>query len=170
MNPLIYVGLGWVMLWLQVTLAGSITVLGIVPNFLLITVLLCGVRWLDQWQFVYAALAGLAMDVFSHGILGVYGLSFFLVSFAARMMGLSMYENNLLSTMMLVMGLGTLEGTISVTILQFLDSSVPWWRWILTKVIPASLYLAVLTPPFLWALERIEKRWGTKEVYRGMRT
>ncbi len=167
MNPLVYLAMGLSMLWLQVTLAGSMAIWGVAPNLLLLTVLLCGLRWQDRWQFAYAALAGLACDVFSHGMLGVYGLSFFLVSYAARLAGIAMYESNPLSLMVLVGGLSVMEGVLSTTIFNLLDGGAPWWHWLFTAVLPVALYHAVLTPLFLLAFERIERRWGLEVTSRG---
>ena len=65
-----------VALGLQVTIAPSLSLWGQKPNLALIILLLLGFRWMDPWLFILGAAMGLAVDVFSHGILGVYGISF----------------------------------------------------------------------------------------------
>ena len=158
MSVLIYSGLGIVSLWLQLTLAPAVALFGAVPNLLLLTVIVAGVRWQDPWLFIYAAAAGLAMDVFTHGQLGVFGISFFLVSFAARFAGFAIYENSLLTTALLAVPLSLLEGAISLTILELLDPGVPWWLWLFQKIVPVSLYHGVLAPALVPVLDRIERR------------
>ena len=154
---MVYAGLGIASLWMQLTLAPVIGLFGATPNLMLLTVILVGIRWLDPWLFVYGALIGLAVDVLSHGYLGVFGISFFLVSFAARYAGVSMYENNIISTAIVVAGLSLLEGAISLTILEFLEPTVPWWLWLFQKVVPVSLYHGALGPLLVPALDALER-------------
>lgn len=146
MKLLVYSGIGIATLWLQLTVIPLLEIWGTKPNLALATVLVMGIYWMEPWLFFYATLLGLAMDVFSHGILGIYGISFFCVSFLARMTGVSIYENSFLFGLSGVFGLSLVEGFISVTLLQFLDGSVPWWRWILTQVFPNALYNGLLAP------------------------
>ncbi|MCH7908649.1 MAG: hypothetical protein IIB38_03425 [Candidatus Hydrogenedentes bacterium] len=108
--------------------------------------------------FVYAVLAGLALDVFSHGILGVYGISLFASAFAAIYVGNSMYENSLLFVVTAVAGLSLFEGVVSISIFELLDSSTPWWNWFLTRSLPVSIYHGLLAPVLLWGMVRLE-RW-----------
>ncbi len=158
MKFLIYTGLGIVTLWLQLTIAPAVAVFGIRPNLLLLTVILAGVRWQDPWAFVYAAAVGVSMDVFSHGMLGVFGISFFAASFASRIAGFAIYENNLLSTVFLVVLLTLFEGAVSLTILEFLDPRLPWWAWLFQKVIPVSLFNGALAPLVVPVLDWIDRR------------
>ncbi len=154
----IYLGIGIGALWLQLTVVPYLSVFGLKPNLLLLTVLLLGLRWMQPWLFVYAAMVGLGLDVFSHGMLGVYAISFFLIAFVSLYVGDSMYENSLWFIVISVAGLSLVEGIISVTIFEILDSGVPWWHWVLTRVLPVSVYHGVLAPFLLWGLVRLE-RW-----------
>lgn len=153
----IYAGLGFGSLWLQVGVAPYLSVFGIKPDLMLLMLLVVALRWIEPWLFVYAALAGLALDVFSHGVLGVYGLSFFLVSFLARYVGFAIYENNVLFTMAAVAGLTLAEGVIAITIFELLDPTVPWWHWLLTVVLPLSLYHGLIAPFLMMGLIRLER-------------
>lgn len=156
MRMLAYFGIGVSALWMQLALAPMLAIAGFKPNLLLVVVLVIGLRWFEPWLFIYAALTGLAHDSFSHGILGVYALSFFLVFFAARYAGLSIFDNSLLFTVLGVLGLSLMEGLISVTVFEYLDPSLPWWEWVLGKVIPGALFNSLLTPPIWYLLTRIE--------------
>jgi rod shape-determining protein MreD len=156
MKVLFYFGIGIAALWLQLTVPPLVSIYGVKPNLMLLTVLVIGLRWQEPFQFVYAALAGMALDVFSHGILGIYGLSFFGIYFLARLTGSSLYENNMLFGSLSVLGLSVAEGLISVTLLNFLDSDSPWFYWMFTSVLPTALYNGLVSPLVFLALGRME--------------
>lgn len=158
MKALIYVGVGIVSLWLQLTVAPLLAIWGYKPDILLLSLLVIGLRWLEPWLFIYAVFVGLAKDVFSHGMLGVYGLSFFTVSFLARYIGTSVYENSLLLGMVSVLGLSLVQGVIALSVLAVLDSGVPWWHWLLAVVVPTALVNAFWSPLVFYGLGRLE-RW-----------
>ncbi len=143
-------------LWLQLSLAPLISIAGIKPNLILVFMLVITLRWMGPWLFIYAALSGLAHDAFSHGLLGVYALSFFLVFFAARYAGMSVFEKNVGVAMVGVFILSMVEGLVSVSIFEYLDPSVPWWEWMLGKIAPGSVFNALLTPPVWIMLSRLE--------------
>ena len=85
---------GLAALWLQLSLAPLIAVAGFKPNLILVFMLVIGLRRAGPWLFIYATLSGLAHDVFSHGLPGVYAVSFFLVFFARRSAGVSGFAIN----------------------------------------------------------------------------
>lgn len=153
----VYLGLGIIGLWLQVTLAPSLSIVGVRPNLLLISVLLLGMRWRDPWLFIYAVPAGLAMDTFSHGLLGLYGITFFVISFFSQMAGEEIYDNQPAITSLLVLGLSLTEGVFSLIILEFIDSRTVFWEFLLTSVLPASLYNAILAPFLVMGLIQLER-------------
>jgi rod shape-determining protein MreD len=158
MKALMYVGLALLTLGLQITVVPNLAVWGVRPNLVLVTLLAVALRWRDTFVFVYAALLGVALDSFSHGVLGVYGISFFGVALAARVAGGAMYEDNILSGTMAVFGLSLLEGIVFTSVFRVLDREVPWWNWVLARVLPGSLYNALLAPFVFMGLMRLE-RW-----------
>ncbi|HKJ00648.1 MAG TPA: rod shape-determining protein MreD [bacterium] len=158
MKFLTFAGIGIVALWLQLTLAPMMSVFGYKPDLLLLSVVVIGLRWLEPWLFLYAVFAGLAKDVFSHGALGVYGISFFGVSFLARFVGISVYENSLLLGMASVFGLSLAEGMVALTLFDLLESSVPWWHWLLTDIFPTAVVNALWSPLLFYGFARLE-RW-----------
>lgn len=159
MKVLVYLGMGVVTLWLQLTMVPIVSIFGTHPNLPLLTVMLVALRWLDPWVFIFGALVGVGMDVFSHGLLGVFGISYFLVAIASRVSGIAVYENNWLSTALLVVALSVLEGVLSLIILEALDPGIPWWLWLFQKVVPVSLYHGALAPLLVPAIDWIEQRY-----------
>jgi len=158
MKALLYAGLALLTLWLQITVVPSLAVWGVRPNLVLVTLLAVALRWRDTFVFAYAALLGVALDSFTHGVLGAYGLSFFAAALAARLAGGAMYEDNLLLGAVAVFGLCLLEGAVFAGVFRVLDRQIPWWNWIFTRVLPGSLYNALLAPLVLMGLMRLE-RW-----------
>jgi len=159
MKFLAFTGIGIVSLWLQLTVAPLMALFGYKPNLLLLSVVVIGLRWLEPWLFLYAACAGLALDTFTHGVLGVYALSFFAVSFLSRLIGVSVYENSLLLGMGAVFASSLVEGLASVTLFDWLDETVPWWHWMLADVVPTAVVNALWSPLVFYALSRLE-RWA----------
>lgn len=157
MKAWLFLGTGIVSLWLQLTIVPYGAVFGLKPNLVLLLVLLFALRWHEPWLFLFAAPAGLALDVFSHGVVGVYGISYFLVSLLALYAAKAVYENSLWFTMGAVASLTLAEGIISITIFEVLDQTTPWWAWVVKRVLPVSLYHALLAPFLLYGLLRLER-------------
>lgn len=164
MKGLIYSGLGLAALWLQLALVPLISLAGYKPNLLLVVLLVLVLRWTDPWSFCFAALVGLGHDAFSHGVLGVYGISFFLVSFLARFASTSLFDKSTGFVMLAVMALSLAEGLISVTLFQILDSSVPWWAWMFGEVLPVAVYNGLLAPLIWLAVSPLNQRLSTVEI------
>lgn len=160
MRSLFAAAAGLVTFWIQVTLAPHLALFGVRPDFLLITVILFGMRWVHPGLYLYAAVAGLAQDSFSHGVLGVYGISFLCAGALANLAGLIIYEHNALFVTGAVLALTLIEGLLALTILQLLGSETAWLAWYFGRVLPQSLYHALLTPPALWGLRRLERLAG----------
>ncbi|MCZ6474462.1 MAG: rod shape-determining protein MreD [SAR324 cluster bacterium] len=157
MRAWIYPAIGLASFWLELTAIPYLSIFGIKPNLFLLTVLVLGLRWMSPWLFVYGVAVGIALDVFSHGMLGVYGISFFIISFLAIYVGSAIYENTLWFTMVSVAGLTLAEGLISISIFEILDSTAPWWQWLSQRVLPAAIYHAVLAPFLAWGLIWLER-------------
>lgn len=158
MKILFYTGIGITALWLQLTVVPLVELGGNKPNLPLITVLVMGIYWLEPWVFIYGALCGLALDVFSHGVLGIYALSYFGVSFLSRYAGISIYDNNILFGSLAVAGLSFVEGLASVTLFQTLDAGIPWWRWVFLHALPGAIYNGLAAPLVFLAFKRLG-RW-----------
>lgn len=158
MKALMYAGLGLLTLGLQITVVPNLAIWDIRPNLVLVTLLAATLRWRDTFVFVYAAALGVALDSFTHGLLGVYGISFFAVSIVARLAGNAMYEDNIFSATIAVFGLSIVEGLVFVSVFRMLDRQVGWWGWVLLRVLPGSVYNAVCAPLVFIGLARLE-RW-----------
>ena len=157
MSPLYPIAAGLVTFWLHVTLAPHVALFGVQPNLLLITVVILGLRWVHPAYFVFAALAGVAQDTFSHGLLGVYGVSFLLTGVLANMAGKLIFEHNLVFVGSVVWALTLAEGFLALALLQILGSETAWLTWFFGRVLPRSLYHAALAPVIYILLRRLER-------------
>ena len=166
MKPWLYLGMVLGSLWLQLTLAPHLALFGLKPNLMLLILLVVGIRWIDPWLFIPAITMGLAMDVFSHGVLGIYGISFLLISFLARYVGFLIYENSLWFTMVAVTGLSLAEGFISLSIFEILDGRFEWWNWLFRIVIPLAFYQGLLSSLLFYLLLKLEKVLKLSEEIR----
>ena len=158
MRPLHLAMAGLAAFWLQVTIAPHVSPFGIRPDLLLLTVILLGIRWVHPGLYVYAALAGLAQDSFSHGLLGVYGISFLATGALANLVGLLIYEQSALFIMGAVFALTLAEGLVALSVLRTIGSEIAWVSWFFGSVAPQAIYHALLTPLILWGQRRMQ-RW-----------
>ena len=152
MSPVYATVVGVAAFWLQITIVPWLAPFDVKPNLLLVTVFVLALRWVHPWMFVYAALAGISQDAFSHGILGVYGLSFLAAAAMANLTGKLVFDQNILFTSLVVIGLSVLEGLISLMILDISGSRVAWVSWLFGRVLPQSLLQGLVTIPVIYGL------------------
>lgn len=163
MKFLLYSLTGLGAIWLQLTLVMSLGIGGVRPNLVLAVLVVLGLRWMDPWLFVFGALIGLTMDSFSHGMLGIYAMSYVVVALVTRYIGASVYENNLVFNLAGVFMFALLEGIVSLTILNYIDPELGWWMLLFTRVLPGALYTSLLGPPLFIGLKHLEKYFKISE-------
>lgn len=157
MRPLQLAALGVAVFWVQVTLAPAVSIFGVRPDLLLLVVILLGMRWVHPALYVFAAAAGLAQDSFSHGMLGVYGISFLITAGLANVTGLLIYEQNALVITAAVFALTLAHGIAALTVLDSIGSEMTWLGGFFATVAPQAVYHALLTPAILWAQRRLQR-------------
>ena len=141
----------------HVAIAPHLSIVGVRPNLLLLTVILVGVQWVHPGFFVLAALFGLSQDSFSHGWLGLYGVTFVFTGVLANLLGRLIYEHNLLFVMGIVFGLSLFHGAVALVLLSIVGSDSAWASWFFAWVLPQAVYHAVLTPLALLLLRRLAR-------------
>lgn len=143
--------------WLQVTVVPHLSVFDVRPDLLLLTVILLGIRWVHPGLYLYAAVVGLAQDSFSHGLLGVYGISYLATAGLANLVGLSIYEQHALFVVGAVFALTVAHGLAALTVLQTIGSQTAWLSWFFGAAMLQALYHALLTPLLLASLRRAQR-------------
>ncbi|MDH4121888.1 MAG: rod shape-determining protein MreD [Deltaproteobacteria bacterium] len=148
---------GLLLIWVQTSAIQTFSVWGVKPNLLLMGVILSAMRWISPGMLVFACLAGLSQDAYSHGMLGVYGLSFLGTAGLAYVGGRSFFENNWLFIALLVSLLTLAEGLMALAILRVVEGQIPVMGWFFHLTLPVALYNGVLTFPALWLLTRLAR-------------
>lgn len=166
MKPLHVAVIGLAAFWLQVTLVPQISLFGVRPDLLLMSVVLLGMRWVHPGLYVYAALAGLALDSVSHGLLGVYGIGFLVTGALANLAGLLIYEQNTMIIMGAVAALTLAEGLVVLIVLDLMAGESHWLGWYFGAILPQAVYHAALTPLALWSVRKMS-RWTQYIPYSG---
>lgn len=144
--------MGAALLWIHVTITPTISLWGYHPNLFLVGLGIVAMRWMNPWVLLFAVAGGLVQDAFSHGIMGVYALSYLITAILAHQIGRYLYENSTLLSMAGILGITLIEGLTAIIILKFLETDVPGFRWFFTRSLPVAFYNALLTPVILFAL------------------
>lgn len=145
-------------MWLQLAFAPWIALGQIKPSFPLLFVIL--IAWHGGPGVVLpAGLLGLAQDVFSHGLLGVYGLSYALSSLFAWRGALLLGSRNVWTLIVVVFVISLVESGLSALILNGLETRIPFWRTFGGAYLPSAIYNALLTPLCMWIWNRLELRF-----------
>ena len=148
--------LGAGVLWLHLTMSPHLAVYGIRPNLILVGLMLTAFRGISPLSLVFAVGAGLTQDAMTHGMMGVYGLTFLMTVGVAYWVGRFLYEQNLLVQSLAIMGLTLVDGVITLVVLQFVEEDVPSFTWFFTRSFPVAIYHGALTPVFHWGLSKLD--------------
>ena len=147
---------GLIGFWTEVVLNPTFQVLGYKIQFSWIALIIMILRWPSMFLVFYGLILGLMSDSFSHSMLGLYGISFFLTLLVARKIGESFYESNVFSTMIFVVFLSLIEGALSMLLLKLLLTEISWSSVFMQTVVPLSLIQGVLSPLVFFLLLRME--------------
>ena len=150
---------GLICFWMEVVLNPTFQILGFKIQFSWIALVIMILRWPSMYLVFYGLILGLMKDSFSHSMLGLYGISFFLTLIVGRKIGESFYESNVFSTMIFVVFLSLMEGALAVLLLKFLLTGISWTTVFMQTVVPLSLVQGVVSPFVFFLLIRMESRF-----------
>ncbi len=149
---------GVLALWLQVGLAPVLSNLGVHLSWLLLVslfwVLYDGKRGISY----FALVMGLCADSLSHGVLGVYGFSFFVTALLGRYMNRWFYTNQSIFVAIAIILLSTLEHTISLSLFVWLDPTLEISGLLMTYFLPSILAQGLLGALLAPIMDWFEKR------------
>jgi len=145
---------------LQVALAPHMAVFGVVPNFVFLVVVTVALTQGPVAGGVSGLVGGLVFDLLGSGLVGPFGLVLAVVGYAAGMLSANLFAEGwrLPVTVVAVAGLTT-EVAYGI-VLAVLGAGVPFWRALVTVMLPGAIYhtaLAVLAFPVLARLLRTER-------------
>ena len=126
-------------------------------NWILIIMLVLTFRHPTHLIPFLGILAGLICDALSHGIMGLYAISFFVTLLLARLMNKLFYANTFFTISIAVLGMSVFEGWISISILGMLGTEINQSSLMLSTVLPLSVLHGLGAPVILLGVIWSEK-------------
>tara|TARA_B100000686_G_scaffold117635_1_gene124829 strand:+ start:56 stop:550 length:495 start_codon:yes stop_codon:yes gene_type:complete len=154
---LFVVGLMLIGAWLNIVLNSYVQLGSLKINWILIIMLVLTFRHSTLLVPFLGILAGMICDALSHGIMGLYAISFFVTLLLARLLNKLFYANTFLSASLAVLCMSIFEGWISISILGMLGTEINQSSIMLSTVLPLSVLHGVGAPAILLGVMWCEK-------------
>ena len=126
-------------------------------NWILIIMLVLTFRHSTHLIPFLSILAGLICDALSHGIMGLYAISFFVTLLLARLLNKLFYANTFFTVSLAVLSMSVFEGWISISILEMLGTEINQSSLVLSTVLPLSVLHGLGAPVILLGVIWCEK-------------
>ena len=126
-------------------------------NWILIIMLVLTFRHSTHLILFLGILAGLIWDALSHGIMGLYAISFFVTLLLARLLNKLFYANTFFTVSLAVLSMSVFEGWISISILGMLVTEINQTSLVLSTVLPLSVLHGLGAPVTLLGVIWCEK-------------
>ena len=136
-------------LWLNIVFNHYVQIVGLKINWILIFLLIQTFRQLNLGIAFFGILAGLILDALSHGIMGLYGTSFFLTLLITTQIKKVFFANTFTSISLAVFSMSIIEGLISSSILSIFEPELEISNLMMSATLPLSLLQGVITPLIL---------------------
>ena len=136
-------------LWLNIVFNHYVQIVGLKINWILIFLLIQTFRQLNLGIAFFGILAGLILDALSHGIMGLYGTSFFLTLLITNQIKKVFFANTFTSISLAVFSMSIIEGLISSSILSIFEPELEISDLMLTATLPLSFLQGLITPVIL---------------------
>ena len=154
---LLVVGLMLIGALLNIVLNNYVQLGSLKINWILIIMLVLTFRHSTHLIPFLGILAGLICDALSHGIMGLYAISFFVTLLIARLLNKLFYANTFYTISLAVLSMSVFEGWISISILGMLGTEINQSSLVLSKVLPLSVLHGLGAPLILLGLMWCEK-------------
>ena len=154
---ILLVGLMLIGAWLNIVLNSYVQLGSLKINWILIIMLLLTFRHSTHLIPFLGILAGLICDALSHGIMGLYAISFFVTLLLARLMNKLFYANTFFTVSLAVLIMSFFEGWISISILGMLGTEINQTSLVLSTVLPLSVLHGLGAPVILLGVLWCEK-------------
>ena len=136
-------------LWLNIVFNHYVQIVGLKINWILIFLLIQTFRQLNLGIAFFGIVAGLILDALSHGIMGLYGTSFFLTLLITTQIKKVFFANTFTSISLAVFSMSIIEGLISSSILSIFEPELEISELMLSATLPLSLLQGLITPVIL---------------------
>ena len=146
-------GLMLIGVWLNIVLNSYVQLGSLKINWILIILLVLAFRHSTHFIPFLGILAGLICDALSHGIMGLYAISFFVTLLLARLLNKLFYANTFITVSLAVLSLSVFEGWISISILGMLETEINQSSLMLSTILPLSVLHGLGAPVILlWVI------------------
>ena len=146
---LLSLGLMLIGVWLNIVFNNYIQIGGLKINWILIFMVILAFRHSKLVIRFVGILAGLVMDALSHGIMGLYGTSFFLTLLLISHLNKLFYANTFFGVSLAVLIMSIFEGWISLSILGMFEPGFELSSHLLALTLPLALLQGLMTPIIL---------------------
>ena len=136
-------------LWLNIVFNHYVQIVGLKINWILIFLLIQTFRQSKLGITFFGILPGLVLDALSHGIMGLYGTSFFLTLLITTQIKKVFFANTFTSISLAVFSMSIIEGLISSSILSIFEPELEISNLMLSATLPLSLLQGVITSVIL---------------------
>ena len=160
---LLALGLMLIGVWLNIVFNNYVQLGGLKINWLLMFMLILTFRHSKLLIAFVGMLAGLMMDALSHGIIGLYGTSFFLTLLLIIQVSRLFYANTFLAVSLAVFSMSIFEGWISLSIIDMFEPGLELSTNLLTSTLPVAILQGLMTPIILQFVI-----WGEKLFLRDL--
>ena len=143
--------------WLNIVLNSYVQLGSLKINWILIIMLVLTFRHSTHLIPFLGILSGLICDALSHGIMGLYAISFFLTLILARLLNKLFYANTFYTVSLAVLSMSVIEGWISISILGMLGTEINQSSLVLSTVLPLSVLHGLGAPLILQGVIWCEK-------------
>jgi len=151
------VGLMLIGVWLNIVLNSYVQLGSLKINWLLIIMLVLTFRHSTHLIPFLGIFAGLICDALSHGIMGLYAISFFVTLLLARLLNKLFYANTFITVSLAVLSMSVFEGWISISILGMLETEINQSSLMLSTILPLSVLHGLGAPVILLGVIWCEK-------------
>ena len=143
--------------WLNIVLNSYVQLGSLKINWILIIMLVLTFRHSTHLIPFLGILSGLICDALSHGIMGLYAISFFVTLLIARLLNKLFYANTFYTVSLAVLSMSVFEGWISISILEMLGTEISQSSLVLSTVLPLSVLHGLGAPLILQGVIWCEK-------------
>jgi rod shape-determining protein MreD len=147
---------------LQCALIPLVTLNGIKPDLLLITVLSTGLLVGKEKGVAIGFFAGLLADLASGGVFGSHTLSKMAIGYGAGMLERKVFKENILLPLLAVMVATVIHSVLMTGILVFLGFRVEFFSLVLYNLLPLLAYNVIVAVPIHLIIYKI----NYAEIYR----
>lgn len=155
MRYVVLVLLGIFSVLLNGSLFSNITVMGIQVDLLLLVILAIALSEKSAMPVIFAAAAGLLMDIMYSTMLGVYALSYTVVACAALMLFANFKRMNVLTVFLTGFGGYLMKETILAVIVYILGSRFGVVQMYVRYILPGALLAGGLLIAAYWLISKL---------------